>query len=339
MIRELIEEAVRRGARLERACEVVGISARTLQRWALPGGEEDGREGPRRAPGNRLSEAERKKIVATANAPEHKDLSPKQIVPKLADQGVYLASESTFYRVLRACDLLAHRERSRPPSPRPKEHVASGPNEVWSWDITWLPAALRGTFFYLYLVEDIWSRKIVGFTVETEESMEHGARLVAEAARVEGVARDRLVLHSDNGGPMKGSTMLATLQRLGIVPSFSRPRVSDDNPFPESLFRTMKYRPEYPSRPFTSLGDARAWVAAFVRWYNTRHLHSALRFVTPEDRHAGRETRILDARREVYARARRSRPERWANGVRNWAPAGHVTLNPADGGERAARSA
>ena len=132
MIRELIDEAVRRGARLERACEVVGISVRTLQRWALPGAAEDRREGPRRVPGNRLSEAERKKIVATANAPEHKDLSPKQIVPRLADRGVYLASESTFYRVLRAEDLLAHRQRSRPPSPRPREHVAKGPNEVWS---------------------------------------------------------------------------------------------------------------------------------------------------------------------------------------------------------------
>jgi transposase InsO family protein len=336
VIRELVEEAVGAGARLERACEVVGVSVRTLQRWALPGGEEDGREGPRQAPANKLSEAERRRIVATANAPEHKDLSPKQIVPRLADRGLYLASESTFYRVLKAEDLLAHRERSRPPSPRPKEHVAAGPNEVWSWDITWLPAAVRGTFYYLYLVEDVWSRKIVGWSVQAEESMEHGARLVAETARAEGVPHDRLVLHSDNGGPMKGSTMLATLQRLGIVPSFSRPRVSDDNPFPESLFRTLKYRPEYPSRPFPSIEDARAWVGAFVRWYNTRHLHSALRFVTPEDRHAGREARILEARRDLYESARRRRPERWARGVRNWTPAGRVTLNPAAGSDRAA---
>ena len=339
MIRKRIDEAVRRGSRLECACEVVGISVRTLQRWALPGAEEDRREGPRRVPANRLSEAERKRIVALANAPEHQDLSPKQIVPRLADQGVFLASESTFYRVLRAEDLLAHRERSRPPSPRPKEHVAAGPNEVWSWDITWLPAALRGTFYYLYLVEDIWSRKIVGWSVEAEESMEHGARLVAAAARAEDVARDRLVLHADNGGPMKGATMLATLQRLGIVPSFSRPRVSDDNPFPESLFRTPKYRPEYPSRPFASLEDARAWVAAFVHWYNTRHLHSALRFVAPEDRPAGRETTILEGRREVYERARRRRPERWARGIRNWEPVGDVTLNPAARNERTAATA
>ena len=339
MIQELILEAVAAGARLERACAVVGVSARTLQRWALPGAEEDRREGPRRAPGNKLSEAERRKVVAWANAPEHRDLSPKQIVPRLADRGVYLASESTFYRVLRAEDLLAHRERSRPPSPRPKEHVATGPNQVWSWDITWLPAAIRGTFHYLYLVEDVWSRKIVDFTVEAEESMEHGARLVAGAARAEGVARDRLVLHADNGGPMKGSTMLATLQRLGIVPSFSRPRVSDDNPYPEALFRTMKYRPEYPARPFPSLEAARAWVSAFVRWYNTAHLHSAIRFVTPEDRHAGRDAAILERRRKVYENARRRRPERWAAEVRNWDPVGDVTLNPEAGREQKANVA
>lgn len=339
MIRDLVLEAVGAGARHERACEIVGVAARTLQRWARPGSEEDARQGPLSAPGNKLSEAERKKLLETANAPEHRDLSPKQIVPRLADRGVYLASESTFYRVLRAEDLLAHRERSRPPSPRPREHVATGPNEVWSWDITWLPAALRGTFFYLYLVEDVWSRKIVGWAVEAEESMEHGARLVAETARAAGIAPGRLVLHSDNGGPMKGSTMLATLQRLGIVPSFSRPRVSDDNPFPEALFRTLKYRPEYPSRPFASLEDARVWVEGFVRWYNTEHFHSALRFVTPEDRHSGREPAILKRRRELYESARRRRPERWASGVRNWAPVGNVKLNPAAGSDRAARTA
>lgn len=336
MIRGWIEEAVRAGARVERACEVVGVTARTLQRWTLPGAEEDRREGPCAAPGNKLSEAERRQVTATANAPEYRDLSPKQIVPRLADQGVYLASESTFYRVLRAEDLLAHRERSRPPTPRPREHVATGPGQVWSWDITWLPAALQGAFYYLYLVEDIWSRKIVGFAVEAEESMEHGARLVATAARAMGVSRDRLVLHSDNGGPMKGSTMLATLQRLGIVPSFSRPHVSDDNPYPEALFRTLKYRPGYPSRPFASLEDARAWVAGFVRWYNTEHLHSALRFVTPDDRHFGREAAILERRRRTYERARRRRPERWAAGIRNWEPIGEVKLNPAAGNDRAA---
>ena len=339
MIRELVAEAVTAGARIERACEVVGVSARTLQRWERSGDEEDGREGPRRTPANKLSGAERRRVLATANAPEHCDLSPKQIVPRLADQGVYLASESTFYRLLREGDLLAHRERSRPPSPRPKEHVATRPNQVWSWDITYLPASVRGTFFYLYLIVDIWSRKVVGWSVEGEESMEHSARLLAATTEAEGVSRDELALHSDNGGPMKGSTMLAKMQHLGVMPSFSRPHASNDNPFSESLFRTMKYRPEYPSRPFASLEDARAWVAGFVHWYNTRHLHSALRFVTPEDRHSGRDVEILARRHETYERARRARPERWAKDVRNWTPVGDVALNPESQEGRIARPA
>ncbi len=136
------------------------------------------------------------------------------------------------------------------------------------------------------------------------------------------------MLHSDNGGPMKGSTMLATLQRLGVVASFSRPRVSDDNPYSEALFRTLKYRPGYPSRPFASLEKASLWVAGFVRWYNTEHLHSAIRFVTPEDRHAGQEGEILRQRQRVYERARRDNPKRWSGATRNWQPIKAVYLNP-----------
>lgn len=137
-------------------------------------------------------------------------------------------------------------------------------------------------------------------------------------------------LHADNGGPMKGSTMKATLERLGVIPSFSRPRVSDDNPYSESLFRTMKYRPKYPSGPFDTIGQAQDWVDDFVRWYNTRHLHSAIRFVTPDDRHYGREEPILANRREVYEKARRRHPNRWSRRTRNWDPLRLVWLNPAD---------
>lgn len=139
---------------------------------------------------------------------------------------------------------------------------------------------------------------------------------------------DRLVVHSDNGSPMKGATMLATLQRLGVVPSFSRPSVSDDNAFVEALFRTAKYRPGYPSKPFASIDAARAWVSTFVSWYNEEHQHSAIRFVTPADRHAGRDVEILNHRRDVYERARARHPERWAGASRNWSPVETVTLNP-----------
>lgn len=328
MILDLVAEAVRTGARREKACEVVGVDLRTIERWSKPGAEEDRRRGPRTQPANKLSPAERAEVVEVVNAPEHRDLSPKQIVPRLADEGRYLASESTLYRILREEGLLAHRERSRPPVARPREHVATAPCQVWSWDITYLRSAVRGRFYYLYLVLDVWSRKIVGWAVHEEESMEHGARLVEAVCAELGLTPEDLVLHADNGGPMKGSTMLATLQRLGIVPSFSRPHTSDDNPYSESLFRTLKYRPEYPSRPFASLEEARAWVAAFVRWYNTEHLHSSLRFVSPDDRHFGREDAVLAHRRRVYTAARRVHPERWSGATRNWDPVGAVTLNP-----------
>jgi len=151
---------------------------------------------------------------------------------------------------------------------------------------------------------------------------------VDEAVQKDWVDRDRLVIHSDNGGPMKGASLLATLQSLGIVPSFSRPRVYDDNPYSEALFRTLKYRPEYPSLPFGSLEEARRWVEGFVRWYNTEHRHSAIRFVTPQVRHAGAESQVLFRRKEVYEAAKRRNPGRWSGTTRNWSPITEVILNP-----------
>lgn len=325
----LIDEAVESGARQAQVCEMLGLSCRTIQRWNRQGEREDNRQGPKTGPKNKLSKAERNKVLEVANKPEYRDLSPKQIVPQLADRGQYVASESSFYRILSEADQLTHRERSRPRCHhKPHEYVAHGPEEIWTWDITYLRSAVRGMFFYLYLVVDIWSRKIVGWTVENEESMEHGAELIQRSCMKLGVDPNGLVLHSDNGGPMKGSTMLATLQRLGIVPSFSRPRVSDDNPYSEALFRTLKYRPWYPSRPFQSIEEARAWVESFVTWYNSEHLHSAIGFVTPEDRHAGRDENILARRRIVYEKARSRHPERWSGNVRNWERVGIVKLNP-----------
>ncbi len=154
MILELIDEAILAGARLERACEVIGVSARCLQRWRSPGHTEDGRRGPVTAPGNKLTAPERRQILDVANAPRYRDLSPKQIVPQLADAGIYLGSESTVYRILREEKMLARRASSRPPVTRPKAHVATGPGEVWSWDITYLPSVVRGDFYYLYLLID-----------------------------------------------------------------------------------------------------------------------------------------------------------------------------------------
>ena len=335
---QLVEQAVASGARRVRACELLGISMRTLQRWQAAPDRDDQRQGPRGGPQNALSDAERALVVAVATSPMFRDLPPSQIVPILADAGVYVASERSFYRILKEEKLNAHRGRARAAThSRPAEQLASGPNEIWSWDITYLRGPVRGQFYYLYLVVDIWSRKIVGWQVYESESAELAAALIREAAFREGIDPQTLVLHSDNGGPMKGATMLATLQWLGIVPSVSRPRVPDDNPYSEALFRTVKYRPEYPSAAFESLQAAREWVVRFVGWYNHEHRHSAIRFVTPAQRHSGQEQEILARRREVYEEAKRARPNRWSGQTRSWAPLGEVVLNPST--ERRQRSA
>lgn len=329
MILQLIEEALETGARLHPACEILGLSARTYQRWKQQDGA-DRRCGPKSAPANKLSPKEREHLLQVVNSPEFCDLSPKQIVPRLADRQEYVGSESTMYRTLREAKLLHHRQNVRPArkTPRPREHVATGPEQVWSWDITYLRSPVRGVFFYLYLILDVWSRKIVGARVYAEESTELAAELFKATCDELGLDPDGLVLHQDNGSPMKGAILQATLTSLGVFASFSRPRVSDDNPYSEALFRTLKYRPEYPQRPFVSLDEAQAWVERFVAWYNTEHLHSAIRFVTPEDRHFGREEKILDQRRRVYEAARRRHPERWSGPTRNWSPVKTVYLNP-----------
>lgn len=315
------------GARRKVACELLGLTARTLERWGDQ--DDDRRHGPNTVPANKLTEAERRQIIAVATSSEFRDQSPKQIVPRLADQGRYVASEATFYRVLRGEDMQHHRGRARPAMARPREHVATGPWQVGSWDITYMASLVRGQFFYLYLVEDVWSRKILGWDVHEEEASELAAALIERIRREAGdVELKGWVLHADNGGPMKGATMLATLQRLGVVPSFSRPSVSDDNPYSEALFRTLKYCPEYPSTGFATVADARAWVTRFVAWYNHDHQHSGIGYVAPADRHAGLDVAILAARKAVYERARRRNPDRWAKSTRAWTRPSTVILNP-----------
>jgi transposase InsO family protein len=268
-------------------------------------------------------------VLDVLNAPLFRDLPPNQIVPRLADMKEYVASESTMYRILREEQQLVHREPSQPRvHSRPKERVATGPGQVCSWDISYLRSSVRGRFYYLYMFVDVWSRKIVGWQVHEDESSELAAELFNQICWEQDLDPAGLVLHQDNGGPMKGSTLLATLQTLGVIASFSRPRVSDDNPYSEALFRTLKYRPDYPSKPFNSLEEARAWVERFVSWYNTAHRHSAIRFVTPEQRHTGEDRVLLKNRERVYQLARKRNPKRWSGRTRNWRPPTTVYLNP-----------
>lgn len=329
----MIREAEAAGSRLAPACIELGITLRTFQRWVRAGDDAvaaDSRPtSTRPEPPNKLSEDERAEILAVANSEEFASLPPSQIVPALADRGVYVASESSFYRVLKAASQQHHRGRAKKPSERVvTSHCATGPNQVWSWDITWMPAAIKGQYYYWYMVLDIFSRKIVGHEVHVAESAELASRLMRRTSLAEGLAGRPLVLHSDNGSAMKGATMLATLEQLGVAPSFSRPRVSNDNAYAESLFRTCKYRPDYPDKPFGSLEEAQAWTQKFVRWYNQDHRHSGLKFVTPAQRHCRQDAAILERRKQVYHEARNRNPQRWSQGIRNWKLEGQVWLNP-----------
>lgn len=329
---ELVNEAIASGARLSKSCEVLEVHPKTYRRWMKAGAVlVDGRPNAQRpTPSNKLTDEERELIVATSNEDQYKALPPSQIVPKLADEGVYIASESSFYRVLNAESQLQHRGKALAPKKRskPNSYLASGPNEVWSWDITYLKSDIAGWFYRLYMLLDIYSRKIVGWKVHETESADFAAALMNRACLAEGTCRTELVLHSDNGGPMKGATMLAKLQWLGVIPSFSRPSVSNDNPYSESLFKTLKYTPAYPEKPFTSLQSARDWVHDFVNWYNEDHRHSGIQFVTPASRHRGEDADILDARKAVYVAAKAKHPERWSKDIRCMKPVGGVWLNP-----------
>jgi putative transposase len=332
LVMAMVAEAVAAGARQERACEVISLDERTLQRWRKDraAGVGDRRPSRIQTPRNQLSELERRRLLAIANSPEFGHLPPSQIVPRLVDRGEYVASESTFYRVLKAENQLRHRGAEKPAKPRrkPRALCATAPAELISWDITYLPTQVTGIYFYLYLFMDIFSRKIVGWQVYATESSELASEVMRDICEQENIAPNQVVLHSDNGSPMKGATMLATLQKLGVMPSFSRPACSNDNPYSESLFKTMKYRPSYPQRPFDSLMAARQWVGTFVHWYNEEHRHSAINFVTPTQRHAGLDAALLGKRVEVYEVAKARNPGRWSGATRNWKPVTIVHLNP-----------
>ncbi|BAO82576.1 transposase and inactivated derivatives [Serpentinimonas maccroryi] len=330
-----IQAAHAAGARLHKACEVAGIDVRTLQRWRAGAGLQrgDGRpQAVRPTPGHALSPVEREQILRVANQPRFADMPPARIVPALADEGVYLASESSFQRVLRAHGQTQHRGRAKAPraSRAPTTHVATAPRQLWCWDMSYLPAQVTGRWFYLYLILDVYSRKIVGFEVHERDDSVHATQLVKRTALAEGIHAldNKPVLHGDNGATLKATTVLAMLHWLGVKPSYSRPRVSDDNAFVESLFRTAKYRPQYPEKGFADLQAARQWASDFVHWYNHEHRHSGIRYVTPAQRHAGLDQEILQARHALYAQAREDNPRRWSGPTRDWSLIKTVTLNP-----------
>lgn len=316
------------------ACREAEISLRTYKRW-YQSGDVHADQRPlcqRPTPSNKLTDEERQAVLAVCNLPEYASLPPSQIVPDLLDKGLYHASESSFYRILKEDGQMNHRGRAKEPkkSTKPSSYKASKANQVWSWDITYLSTLVKGQFYYLYLFEDIYSRKIVGYEVHDKECGQLASQLLQRCMLREQCFNltSPLVLHSDNGAPMKSQTLKAKIEELGVMPSYSRPRVSNDNPFSEALFKTLKYRGNWPSSGFKSLDDARDWVQHFVDWYNNQHKHSQLNFVSPAIRHAGLDGILLEERRLILEEARKANPNRWSGSVRNCNPVGAVMLNP-----------
>lgn len=343
MIFDLLGEAKRGGARLVEAVKILGLSMQTIKRWRKQGVGGDRREGPRSAPSNAFSQAEVALVLTTLTAVEHRDLPPDVVVAKLSDEGKYIGSASTMYRILRHSKLLKHRGRARARKPRKPPHLmAKKPNEVWSWDITYLPTQVRGRYLYLYVIEDVFSRKVVGHCVSERESAEVARALFGRVLDENRGVAPTLTVHSDNGGPMKHADFSTFLESRGVARSYSRPSVSDDNPFSESLFRTMKYGPTWPGS-FASSREAETWMAGWVAWYNDKHLHSGIGYVTPSSRHTGEDVALLEKRRLVSEQARQANPSRWSGKARSWRRPGAVRLgrpdHPAEGGIPADRGA
>lgn len=249
-------------------------------------------------------------------------------MPLLLNEGIYLASVSTFYRVLKAENLVHHRSNTKPRNGcgKPPEHLATGSDQVYCWDITWLPRTIKGLFFYAYVVIDIFDKTIVGWAVHDEEHDRHAKDLFQRTLQSKTVKLR--ALHADNSNPMKGITLMALLRELNVEVSHNRPRVSNDNPFIESLFKTLKYRVNYPLR-FRDQVHAREWMAGFVNWYNTEHLHSSIGHVTPQQLRTGEAELIFGRRNAVMQQARAAYPERWGSRpAKLWESPKAIVLNP-----------
>lgn len=305
-------EAIKDGADPKKACDDVGINVRTFSRWKKENNRKDKRKGAEKKVYGAFTKEEEEKVLSVCNEKEYRNHNPKIIVPMLADKGIWVASERTMYRILKKHGQLTHRGKSKKPKmvKKPETQTITGPGQLWSWDITYIKRDIKGLYFYLYLFMDVWSRKIVASYVSPQETSEEAAMIMEGLSKKYNI--EGLRLHSDNGSPMKGSTMLATLHDLGVLASFSRPRVSEDNPYSESLFKTMKYKDTYPKN-FATIESAKDWINNFIEWYNKEHLHSQIGYVTPESRHEGNDLAILQTRQETYKKAKEQYPERWKN--------------------------
>jgi putative transposase len=274
-----------------------------------------GPPAPRPAPPRALSEIEHATVLDLLNGERFVDASPAQTYATLLDEGRYLASERTMYRILAAAGEVRERRNQRVhPAYAKPELLATGPNQLWSWDITKLRGPVKWTYFQLYVILDVYSRYVTGWMVATRESAILAERLIGDSAAKQGIKADSLTIHADRGTSMTSKPVALLLADLGIVKSHSRPHVSNDNPYSEAGFKTLKYRPDFPER-FGSIEDARAFCQGFFAWYNNDHRHSGIALFTPADVHYGRSDQMLVARAGVLAGAYAVHPERFVKGL------------------------
>lgn len=300
------------GVSVKRACAVLGASRSSVYRAQQPRREPK----PRSTPANALTEAERQVVRSTLNSERFMDQAPRQVYATLLDEGHYLCHWRTMYRVLAAHDEVRERRdvRRHPVARRKPELCATGPNQVWTWDITYLRSWIPRVYYYLYSVLDLYSRYVVGWMIAERECSQLGRQVVAASATKQGIQPGQLTLHSDNGGPMRGKPLTQLLVDLGIVRSHSRPHTSNDNPFSEAHFRTLKYHPDFPDR-FTDVDRSRSWASGFFNWYNHEHYHSGLNLLTPASVHYGEAGEVIRQRQLVLATAYAMQPARFSRGL------------------------
>ena len=294
------------------ACRALGVSRATWYRRRRPA---PGRQQPRPTPARALDDTERGYVLDVLASPRFVDRSPSEVVATLLDEGQYLCSERTMYRILAAeqpvrerRNQLAHPRYAKP------ELLATAPNQTWSWDITRLLGPKRWTYFYLYVVLDIFSRYVVGWMVAQRESAALAARLIEQTCLKQDIQPQVLTLHSDRGAPMTSKCTAQLLADLGVTRSLSRPQVSDDNPFSEAQFKTLKYHPGFPGR-FAHITAATVFCRSFFPWYNTEHRHGGIAMLTPDDVHHGRAPRMLEQRERTLRLAWSHHPERFVHGT------------------------
>jgi putative transposase len=305
-------ESLKQQVGVRTACLALGIAHSRYYRQRKPAPD---RPQQKASPPRKLSEAERQEVCQTLNSPRFQDCAPREVYAQLLDEGKYLCSLRTMYRILDEQDEVRERRNQlRHPVYRKPELLASAPNQLWSWDITTLRGPVKWSSFYLYVLLDVYSRYVVGWMVALQSAAHLARELIDETCRRQGILPGQLTLHSDRGNPMVAKSLAMLLADLGITKSLSRPSVSNDNPYSEAQFKTMKYCPSYPEN-FGSLPDARAWGQDFFHWYNCEHYHSGIALLTPHSVHYGLAAEILQKRQNVLCQAYQLHPERFPAGL------------------------